>query len=536
MGIPSYFSYIMKNHPEIIQKYLKDYLNVNNLYLDCNSIVYDIYHKLEFDKLTDEISLDIIKKVCKKIEYYIELIKPNTRVIIAFDGVAPVAKLDQQRSRRYKSAYQNEVLREIHKKTDPDPWNTAAITPGTKFMKELSIYINKYFNNPKMYNVGNIINSTSEIFGEGEHKIFEYIRENANKHKDEITVIYGLDADLIMLSINHLPICPEIYLFRETPHFIKSINSSLEPNDNYILNISLLATDIITYMNNDVKLSCESKFNRVYDYIFLTFLLGNDFLPHFPSMNIRTGGINKLMDVYKATIGKTDQVLTDGTKIYWNNVRKLIQVLSNQEELYLKEEYKLRGKREKYNLPTESPEQIFKRFEAVPTYERDLEKYIDPFKDFWEFRYYQSLFNGNTTEENKKNICINYLEGLEWTLKYYTTGCPDWRWHYKYHYPPLLSDLIKYIPVFDTSFIDNKIANPVSQLVQLCYVLPQCSLNLLPENVYTKLMLEHSEWYKTDCEFIWCFCRYFWESHVQMNEINIQELETFIENNFQNIV
>ena len=539
MGIPSYFSYIVKNHPEIIKKFVSQNFYVSNLYLDCNSIVYDIYNKLEFDKLTDEISLAIIKKVCNKIEYYIQLIKPNNRIMIAFDGVAPVAKLDQQRSRRYKSAYQNEILKEIYKKNEPDPWNTAAITPGTKFMKDLSNYVNNHFNNPKEYNVSAIINSTSDFFGEGEHKIFEYIRENSVSHKTENTVIYGLDADLIMLSINHLPICNNIYLFRETPHFIQSIDSSLEPNENYLLDIPLLAENIITYMNNDVKIENENRFNRIYDYIFLSFFLGNDFLPHFPALNIRTGGINKLLDVYKTTIGKTKEVLTDGTKIYWNNVRKLIQVLSNQEEIYIKEEYKLRDKRGKYNLPSVTPEEIFKKFEAVPTYERELEKYINPFKDYWENRYYQSLFNirHDTTCKQKKDICINYLEGLEWTLKYYTSGCPDWRWNYKYHYPPLLSDLIKYIPVFDTSFIDNKLPNPVSQIVQLCYVLPKQSLSLLPENIYKKLIKEHEEWYKTDCDFMWCFCRYFWESHVQMAEIDIRELEDFIDkNNFQNII
>jgi 5'-3' exonuclease len=40
MGIPSYFSYIVKNHANIIKK-ISDYtIQVNNLYLDCNSIIY----------------------------------------------------------------------------------------------------------------------------------------------------------------------------------------------------------------------------------------------------------------------------------------------------------------------------------------------------------------------------------------------------------------------------------------------------------------------------------------------------------------
>ena len=46
MGIPSYFSYIVKNHPEIIKKYFKETFFVSNFYLDSNSIIYDSYAKL----------------------------------------------------------------------------------------------------------------------------------------------------------------------------------------------------------------------------------------------------------------------------------------------------------------------------------------------------------------------------------------------------------------------------------------------------------------------------------------------------------
>ena len=539
MGIPSYFSYIIKNYPEIIKKYKQykeDSLKVDNLYLDCNSIIYDIYHKLSFDELTESIVITIIKSVCAKIEYYIEVIQPKNAVMIAFDGVAPVAKLDQQRSRRYKSAYQSEVVRQIHKKVEPDPWNTAAITPGTKFMKDLSEYVLKHFNQKqaKVYKVEKLLVSTSEEPGEGEHKIFEYMRSNSEEHFLQTTVIYGLDADLIMLSINHLPICNQIYLFRETPHFIQSIDKDLEPNENYLLDIPLLTQRIIYYMNNDEIIEDhDDRYNKVYDYIFLSFFLGNDFMPHFPALNIRTGGMDKMLSAYRETIGSTKELLTDGKKIYWKNVRKLVQFLADQEEVYLKNEYKLRDKREKFTYPTDTDENIFKKFEAVPTYEREIEKYINPYKDYWQTRYYRSLFHihNDQTGEKVKAIGMNYLEGLEWTLKYYTESCPNWRWHYKYAYPPLLSDLLACIPVFDTTFVPTVKAEPVSPMVQLCYVLPKSSLNLLPKLIQTKLLEEHEEWYKSDCEFVWSFCRYFWESHVQMNEIDLKELETFVHNN-----
>ena len=145
MGIPSFFSYIVKNHPSIIRKYSKQRLPVDNLYLDCNSIIYDAYSKMKFDTLTESVAISIIKAVIAKIEYYIQTISPSKTVIIAFDGVAPVAKLEQQRARRYKSGYQNNISRALFKKEKDDPWNTTAITPGTKFMAELNAMIGNRF-------------------------------------------------------------------------------------------------------------------------------------------------------------------------------------------------------------------------------------------------------------------------------------------------------------------------------------------------------------------------------------------------------
>jgi 5'-3' exoribonuclease 1 len=560
MGIPSYFSYIVKNHPHIIRKYFKDVLKVDNLYLDCNSIIYDCYSKMTFDTLSESVAISIIKNVISKIEYYISIIEPSKTVIVAFDGVAPVAKLEQQRQRRYKSNYQNIISKQIFKKVEPDPWNTAAITPGTLFMAELNTMITAHFSKTTLTNdttkaettknttkttiSPNIIVSGSDKAGEGEHKLFEYIRLHNEKHLTEITVIYGLDADLIMLSINHLPVCPNIYLFRETPHFIQSINSELEPDANYFLDIPELANKIIKYMNNDDTNNDKTTVvntNKVYDYIFICFFLGNDFLPHFPAINIRTGGVDKMMNAYRATIKPTDN-LTDGKTINWANVRKMVTFLTNLEEQHIITEHKLRDHRERTSSKMDKTknnkdqkdkgleEEEFKKFELCPTTERDLERYINPFKSHWQTRYYRSLFGikSDTTGQHLKDIVINYLQGLEWTMKYYTTGCCDWRWRYKYSYPPLLQDLIKHIPVFATEFVPLKPFNPVTEIVQLCYVLPRSSLGLLPKDLGKALITNYDHWYKSDCDFMWAYCRYFWESHVEMNEIDIKELEQFI--------
>jgi len=535
MGVPVYFSHIVKNYPHIIKKYVKNVLKVDNLYLDCNSIIYDAYSKMEFDKLTESITISIIKSVILKIEEYINIIQPSKLVIIAFDGVAPVAKLEQQRSRRYKSWYQNEISRIIFKKEKEDVWNTTAITPGTKFMFDLNNNVTQHFNKlvSNNLNVDEIIVSGSNKIGEGEHKLFSYIRSNLLKHANETTVIYGLDADLIMLSINHLPLCPNIYLFRETPQFIKSIDSSLEPNENYFLDIPEFANALTKYMNNDKELTTQQQKNKIYDYIFLCFFLGNDFLPHFPAINIRTGGVDKMMNAYKATIGDKNINLTDGKTIYWVNVRQIVHFLANQEEEFIIKEHRLRNNRERNKLPETTPEEKFKRFELTPIYDREMEYFINPVKPLWQSRYYQGLFGikKHLKEEQINHICINYLQGLEWTMKYYTTGCPDWRWCYEYNYPPLLQDLIKTIPIFDTDFVPYCSPKPVSEIVQLCYVLPRASLTLLPKPLYFELIKIYNHWYKGNCDFVWAYCKYFWESHVEMEKIDINELERFISEN-----
>jgi 5'-3' exoribonuclease 2 len=189
---------------------------------------------------------------------------------------------------------------------------------------------------------------------------------------------------------------------------------------------------------------------------------------------------------------------------------------------------KLRDKREKNKLSSETPEEMFKKFDSIPTQERALEKYINPYKAGWQNRYYKCLFDIDIDDVRRKQICTNYLEGLEWTMKYYTSGCPNWRWCYNHNYPPLLIDLIHYIPYFDTEFIQNSVSNPVNELVQLCYVLPRQSLPLLPEKLYKALLENHDEWYSNNCDFIWAYCRYFWESHVELPHIDINELEKFV--------
>jgi 5'-3' exoribonuclease 1 len=202
MGIPSYFSHIIRNYKQIINNlaYFKNGESLNNLFLDSNSIVYDAIHSFTVD--TNELKSDdfenlLIDKVIEKIKFYIELVKPNKSIYIAFDGVAPFAKMEQQRTRRYKTSYMSKLNFATEKKIQ---WDTSSITPGTPFMNHLSNRIQYAFKHQELkYGVNKIIVSGSNEAGEGEHKITEFMRTFGDK--SETVALYGLDADLIMLSM-----------------------------------------------------------------------------------------------------------------------------------------------------------------------------------------------------------------------------------------------------------------------------------------------------------------------------------------------
>jgi 5'-3' exonuclease len=541
MGIPSYFSYIVRTHRKIIKNlHSTDIPKINNLYLDCNSFIYEAYNTIKneynnsdlYKNKTEKeyfrlIEVNIIKMACDSLEKIIIKISPDQRVFIAFDGVAPMAKLDQQRNRRYMTAFQNSLANDDDSVKSPHTWNTSSITPGTEFMEKLGSEVRKRFRDSSHLNVKTIMISTSDDPGEGEHKIYKYIRNDAEYHKDTTTIIYGLDADLIMLTLNHLHISEKMYLYRETPEFIKSIDKTLDPKESYLLDIPLFARSIIK------ELSCERIKNIddislqsdiLFDYIFICFLLGNDFLPHFPALNIRTNGINNLINAYKYVFEKnTNETLTKNHEIIWKNVRKYIEYLSLNELDFIKEEYSYRdkiSKRLEYNNKDENL--------MLPLKERATELYINPNDSGWEFRYYKSLFNIKNHDERLKEISINYLEGLEWTMKYYSSGCVNWRWQYNYYYPPLLVDLLKYIPYFDHTFVIFKEENPVSPLTQLSYVLPPVSMGLLPNKLRIKLIKEQPDWYDVNYVFIWAFCKFLWEAHVDLPHIDIDLLEQIV--------
>lgn len=524
MGIPSYFSFIVKNHKGIIKKLKRLGRRVDNLYLDSNSVIYDRLRAAGEEYVVGEDTVfeaALVRAVCAQLDEYIRTVSPTHEVLIAFDGVAPVAKLEQQRTRRYKSA----LLTRVRQLVDPsarDGWDKTAITPGTEFMRKLGEGVRGHYSGGKnRHSARRVTVTDSGEPGEGEHKIFQHIRDQPERHANEVTLVYGLDADLIMLALNHLPVSKSIYLYRETPEFIKSIDANLEPNETYILDIPQLADAVVGNMGGG---SFSEDPGRLYDYIFLCFFLGNDFMPHFPAANIRTTGIARLLEAYQEAVASKGRRLTDGRTIAWDNVRSLVLVLAERERATFLSEHRSRDRWERRSRRASTPEEKMARLEQIPTKARDIERYIDPSRDGWEGRYYSALLGFDREDEALKALSTNYLEGLEWTMKYYTEGCADWSWSYKYRYPPLFRDLSRFIPRWDTRMLAPCDSKPVSPLTQLAYVLPLSGLHLLPASLKETLLRRFAGNYSFEHPIYWAYCRYLWEAHVDFPHLEVAEL------------
>ena len=546
MGIPSYFAHVLKKYPHVIKR-LSELPCINNLYLDCNGMIYDVVRQMQYKPENQEAyEAEMLQRICESIDACIAIMRPTNSVFIAFDGVAPVAKLNQQRERRYKSWYLGEMEAQRRRKLvtkveAPKPaWNTSAITPGTKFMNALHKRLTEYYAVTNANDLPNpkIILSSSNEPGEGEHKLFEYIREHAAEHAHMTTVIYGLDADLIMLCMSHLHISRGIYLYRETPEFVKSINVALDEKERYFMDIPEFADAIVEHLTGLTKPSCKS--TTVMDYIFMCFMLGNDFMPHFPALNIRTTGIATLMEAYRTVFKSGESIIqaSPSLNIDWPNYKKFVAHLAAQELTLIRKEHTTRDRQARYMRDSDKEDDVMHDVMMLPMTQREVERHINPFEPGWERRYYASLCDiHNADDKAIASLCRNYLEGMEWTFRYYTRGCVDWKWTYANHYPPLLADLAKHIPETQTqgqiafSFLHEKPKDPIRDVIQLCYVLPRASHALLPPSVERALIQSKLRSKYTDDgtpNFKWAYCKYFWECHTDLPELDLEELAQIV--------
>lgn len=539
MGIPSFFSYIIHEHSEVLCKrknLIQSNTKFSRLYMDCNSILYDCYREVPQTESLETFEAILLEKTGKQIEKYIYDIHPYDTVYIAFDGVAPVAKMEQQRTRRYKSWFETCIINHIEQKNAPIDIlkTTSMFTPGTHFMKKLSHFMKqKFLKMESKYRVKRIIVATPDEPGEGEHKLYTHLRQNPT---NEPCAIYGLDADLMMLSLFHISYCANMYIFREAPQFAQTLlkkTTETYKEEPIFIDLAKLGRSI----SHEMRCSDPDP-HRMYDYVFMCFFLGNDFLPHFPSLNIRTSGITSLLDTYRANMGTKKECFlitkSNPPQIQWREVTRLITELAKNEKNYICQEFALRKKWDKMPpqlQPKKTEKMRLDLLQNTPVLYRQEEHFINPHEKGWEERYYQILFREphKVKEQDKDKIdtiCTNYLEGLDWVFRYYLLGEVNWEWKYNYHYPPLLKDLASKNPLLLKT---PKQTHPVSAHAQLAYVLPPIYHHLLPDG-FTDKYRKYYDGYTINhdklpvLEFQWAFCRYFWESHIHLPAIPLDIL------------
>lgn len=500
MGIPSYYKNIIKDYPEIIKPHNQINVKVNNLFLDLNCAIHPCCaNKTDENEMLDEVFNKIIE--CIKITKVTDL------VYIAIDGPAPRTKMEQQRYRRLRSSKEKKV------------WDTNQITPGTKFMDKLIKFLN---HKCKVLKVNYIISDSNEP-GEGEHKIMKYMD---TLNKNTINVVYGLDADLIMLSMIR---DYNVFLLRErTEYNIENLDT------NYIfLDIDLLKKYLLQTIKKDYYNIPDNTILN--DYLFICFFIGNDFIINSPSINIRYNGLNKLLSIYselqKDYYGNF--YLLEKNKINYHNFKLFIQRLAMSEENNINEISKKRNKLEErnkrnyyhilnqkklknindidkhnendFNITKEEYDE-FKNFTPL-IFRREEKRVIKTInKLYYIYNKYKEIHYNPSydqlIEEEKKQICNEYLKSIIWTTSYYFDTCSSWKWYYKYHYAPLFKDVFEYLNQYDNFThleLDDKI--PYTPQEQLKIVLPN------QENTY---------YYPQSTPLHSFMKQYYWECHPIM--------------------
>ncbi|CAO2633948.1 5'-3' exoribonuclease 1 [Lemmus lemmus] len=534
MGVPKFYRWISERYP-CLSEVVKEHQipEFDNLYLDMNGIIHQCSHPNDDDvhfRISDD---KIFTDIFHYLEVLFRIIKPRKVFFMAVDGVAPRAKMNQQRGRRFRSAKEAEdkIKKAIEKgETLPTEarFDSNCITPGTEFMARLHEHL-KYFVNMKVstdksWQGVTIYFSGHETPGEGEHKIMEFIRsEKAKPDHDPNTrhCLYGLDADLIMLGLTSHE--AHFSLLREEVRFGgKKTQRVCAPEETtfHLLHLSLMR-EYIDYEFSALKEKITFKYDIekiIDDWILMGFLVGNDFIPHLPHLHINHDALPLLYGTYIAILPELGGYINESGHLNLPRFEKYLVKLSDfdrehfsevfvdlkwfesrvgkkylneaagaaaEEAKSWKEKRKAEGQENSLSLAAldKSEGEVVTSEDTFEDETEDDDLFETEFRQYKRTYYMTKMGVDVVSDEFLADQAACYVQAIQWILHYYYHGVQSWSWYYPYHYAPFLSD-IRNISALKIHF---ELGKPFKPFEQLLAVLPAASKNLLP-TCYQHLM------------------------------------------------
>ncbi|CAN7986192.1 unnamed protein product [Ixodes hexagonus] len=527
MGVPKFYRWISERYP-CLSTVVKEYQipEFDNLYLDMNGIIHVCSHPNDDDphfRISEErIFLDIFNYI----DFLFRMIKPRKTFFMAVDGVAPRAKMNQQRGRRFRSAKEALALeKQALSRGEVLPtearFDSNCISPGTSFMANLQEQLEQFvavkISSDPLWQGVNVYLSGHQTPGEGEHKIMDFIRTERSKPGYDPNTrhcLYGLDADLIMLgSCSHEP---HFALLREEIVYGKKQNQKRlnvpEEITFHLLHLSLLR-EYLSYEFQAVKESLPFEFSLesiVDDWVLMCFLVGNDFLPHLPNLHIAHNALPTLYQAYIEVLPTLGGYINEQGTLNLERFEKFLKRLSQFDyekftDVQADQKF-LESKRVAATTPNgvvnqDDQDKAARDKERDPDEQRLLEKFAhldipdyesdDESEGTLEMEFRQHKRDYYTTKLEYKDVnkevmqeqAHGYVRAIQWNLHYYYNGVQSWDWYYPHHYSPYISD-IKDFQSIDMSF---ELGKPFLPFQQLMSILPAASKGLVPK-AYQALM------------------------------------------------
>ena len=302
-----------------------------------------------------------------------------------------------------------------------------------------------------------VVFSNEKVPGEGEQKGINYIR-SLNK-KDESYCIHGLDADLIMLS----------FATKLENMFILRNDQYNRNNDFFLLDIGKSKNELVEKIYfNKPSTEREDKFEEtlINDFILICFLIGNDFLPNIPCLDVWNNGIDIIIQIYK-------NVCSDNGNLTFIDDNGNVIINKNSMKAFFKELANLEQEILQDKLNSGIP--YFKDELIEQSSTRDEKGVISIDFQLYKSMYYNYKFDKGT---RIKDVAHSYIEGIQWVISYYTKGVPNWKWYYPYHYAPFSSSIYEHIDTYEQPNYEK--TEPNSPYIQLLCVLPSKSAELIP--------------------------------------------------------